>query len=112
MQEKANIVPNRIPVLQKEVSDLKEVLRKKDSTIRHLNNVVANLRKQLESKPQKIHNERGAGRKSKITTEMVAEVMNLRHKNLSIAEIAKVYSQNSDNQISKSSVYKIIKKRD
>ena len=96
---------------QKEITDLKEALRRKNSTIKHLNNVVADLRSKLEAHPKKNHNERGVGRKPKVTPEMIIEVKKLRQKNLSISEIAKIYSQNSGNTISKSSVYKIIKEQ-
>jgi len=96
--------------MEQEIADLKKELKQKDSTIRYLKNVNTELERQLKSQPAKIHNERGAGRKSKITSEMIAEIKALRQKNLSFSQIAKVCSQSSGVTISKSSVYKIIMK--
>jgi hypothetical protein len=50
----------------------------REKTIEKLNAEIAMLKLQLE----KVHNQRGAGRKSKITPEMTAEVRKLRQKNI------------------------------
>jgi hypothetical protein len=98
--------------LSKENYYLRKQIGSKDRIINELKAEIAGLKAKLESKPLIIHNERGAGRKPITTPEMKAEIIALRQKGLSCSEIAKTYTQNTGKIVSKSIVYKIIKKPD
>jgi hypothetical protein len=95
--------------LSKENYNLRKQIGGKDRIINELKTEISNLKLRLESKPPKIHNERGAGRKSITTDEMKTEVRALKQKGLSCSEIAKSITQNTGKIISKSTVYKLIK---
>jgi len=96
---------------RKEIHELKEALCKRNRTIEKLNAEVMELKGRLQSKSLKTHNERGAGRKSIITSDMKAAILDLRKQGLSLAKIAETYSQKAGVKVSKSTVYKIISKQ-
>jgi hypothetical protein len=96
------------PDINIENQNLRKQISNRDRLINELKTEIANLKHRLESKPPRIHNERGAGRKSITTEEMKTEVRALRQKGLSCSEIAKIITQNMGKIISKSTVYKII----
>jgi predicted RNase H-like nuclease (RuvC/YqgF family) len=87
--------------MKREIERLKAEIKEKDL-------LIAELQSQLEN-PQKIYNERGAGRKTKITNEMVVEVLNLRQEGYGFSKIAKLYSESTGISISKATVDKITK---
>ncbi|MCL2638167.1 MAG: hypothetical protein FWD48_07305 [Oscillospiraceae bacterium] len=116
--------------MQQEIERLKTILIAKNSTIAELQNESEkqNLRIEelettidevimekhellyaLDLKSQRSFNERGAGRKSKITTEIENYVIGLRQRGNSFAEISKICVEN-DIVISKSTVDRIIRK--
>jgi len=87
--------------MKREIEKLKAEIKEKDK-------LIAELQSQLQQ-PQKIHNERGAGRKTKITDEMVVEVLTLRQEGYGFSKIAKIYSEKTGISISKATVDKITK---
>jgi predicted RNase H-like nuclease (RuvC/YqgF family) len=87
--------------MKKEIERLKAEIQEKDE-------LITELQSQLEQ-PQKIYNERGAGRKTKITNEMIVEVLMLRQEGHGFSKIAKLYSENTGEKISKATVDKITK---
>ena len=82
--------------------------QRKDEIIAELRVETADLKQKLAEKPPKIHNERHAGRKPKVSYEMKTEIKNLHNQGLSSAEIAKIFIQKTGVIISKSTVYKLI----
>lgn len=101
----------------KEVEDLKFAIVQKNILVasyepklfvqteraERLDKLVARLRKKVPR-----HNERGAGRKSKITDEIITQVKRLKSENKSLAEIAAELSSPTGINYSKSTVKKIV----
>jgi predicted RNase H-like nuclease (RuvC/YqgF family) len=87
--------------MKREIEKLKAEIKEKDA-------LIVELQSQLQQ-PQRVHNERGAGRKTKITDEMVVEVLTLRQEGYGFNKIAKIYTKNTGISISKATVVKITK---
>jgi predicted RNase H-like nuclease (RuvC/YqgF family) len=95
--------------MKKEIERLKSELENKDAIISELQNENEYLKSELEHS-QRPFNERGAGRKSKITQEIKDFVVELRQNGNSFAEISYICAENSF-PISKSTVDRILREQ-
>jgi predicted RNase H-like nuclease (RuvC/YqgF family) len=88
---------NKIKTLEKRVSELEEKLKEKDEYIEQLHEITS------KKNGQKV------GRKSKATDENIAEITRLHNEGYSYSQIAKIFTQTTGENISKSTVAKIAK---
>jgi regulator of replication initiation timing len=93
--------------MQRQIKRLKAELQAKNTTIAKLQNENEHLKSELEHS-QRPFNERGAGRKSKITQEIKDFVVELRQNGNSFAEISYICAENGF-PISKSTVDRILR---
>ena len=93
--------------LKAEINSQNELIDELYSRMQELNNKIRDMEMCAEQNLRQ-HNERGAGRKSKITPEIADYVVRLRQEGYSFAEISNICAQN-DIVISKSTVDRIIK---
>ena len=96
----------RIELCEKHSSQINQLKSDYSKLIKENKSLKNQLQKIKE--PPKIHNEHGAGRKSKATTENVAEILQLRSERYSYSQIANILTENSGEYISKSTVAKIV----
>lgn len=99
--------------IRSENGKLKIELRERDELIKKLQDEIDNLRVEyqqaLEDNPPRKHNERRAGRKSKITIENAKIIARLFYEGHSFSEIADLYTQETGEKISKSTVDRVTK---
>jgi predicted RNase H-like nuclease (RuvC/YqgF family) len=96
-------------LLQITVTNLRQENESLKSKVQEYENQIKKLTAKINVFENPIHNERGAGRKSKATDENVAEISRLRTEGYSYSQIANILTENSGEYISKSTVAKIAK---
>lgn len=98
-----------IGLIKMQNTKLKNEIEQKDELIQKLQNELNEIKISLEANPRNTYNERGAGRKSKITKELVEWVLCQRQNGYSFAQIANFYMQETGEKISKSTIDRVSK---
>jgi predicted RNase H-like nuclease (RuvC/YqgF family) len=101
---------NKIETLKEQ---LKDSIRKSEheKEIARLTRIYESKLSEINLQPQRIHNDRGAGRKRVASTEVIARVLELSGKGLSQSKIVTRLSEESDIKISRTTVGEIVRGR-
>lgn len=100
----------KIKSLEEEIIVLKSEVLRLNSALDWAQSENINLLQKLEIYESKKPNERGAGRKSAITSEQISTVANLLNQQKKVSEIVLVLNQSTKRQWSHSTVNYLVKK--